>query len=450
MLRERTSLLRSRRVLYLFLGLYAGTLILLIPNKPLWVDEIIDLGGVRAVSDVSGVLNFVPGNAGGVPSGYLADFTMIRWFGYSVFVVRLPSVLFSVLTCAGVYILARQTRLRMPLFAAIVYAVSPLTLRYALEARPYAQAACWSVFSTVVFLSLIRWPTFAKAGGYAGLAAAGLYTQPYSIFVPVAHLIWLVLTRSVKEKSRAIWLAGTSVALASLVFIPWFLKTNAAWQGTVASGVRFMVTGKDLLVIPHELMGTGFAGAALTAIAIVVALRGSSLNKEEELFWALYATIPLVLVPAADAYFGYFLAARQMIFVLVPISVLIAACAEVRRWGLLVPVALLGAMLYEDVHWIQRPGESWQAAAAQLKEASCTIFVPTGARTMYVFYEPQLRVCDENSLTTAGTVALALSRDQYESVYAEARGKLDRAGFRKVTDLRTTDPRIELYGQRPR
>ena len=64
---------------------------------------------------------------------------------------------------------------------------------------------------------------------------------------------------------------------------------------------------------------------------------------------------------------------------------------------------------------------------------------------MYVFYEPQLRICDENSLTTAGTVALALSPDQYESVYAEARGKLDRAGFRKVTDLRTTDPRIELY-----
>ena len=28
---------------------------------------------------------------------------------------------------------------------------------------------------------------------------------------------------------------------------------------------------------------------------------------------------------------------------------------------------------------------------------------------------------------------------------ADARQKLDRAGFRKVADLRTTDPRIELY-----
>ena len=438
------GLLRSRRVLYIFLGLYAATLILLIPGKPLWVDEIIDLGGVRNVSDVSGVLAFVPGNAGGVPLGYLVDFWMIRLFGYSVFVVRLPSVLFTVLTCAGVYILAKQTRLRMPLLAVILYAVSPLNLRYALEARPYAQAACWSVFSTVAFLSLIRQPTFWKAAGYSALVAAGLFTQPYSIFVPVAHLIWLLFTRSVQEKSRTIFLAGTAVALASLAFLPWYLKAHAAWQGAVSTGVRFVVTGRDLLVIPHELMGTGFIGAALTGIAIVVGLGWSSWYKDEKIFWAHYAAIPLLLVPAADAYFGYFLAARQMIFVLVPISVLLIACAEV-RWAWRMPVGLCIAMVYEDVHWIRRPGEGWQAAAAQLKEASCTMFVPSGSRTMYVFFEPQLRECDENTLTTAGAVGLALSPDQYESVYAGARQKLNQAGFHKVADLRIADPRIELY-----
>ena len=436
------GLLRSRRVLYIFLGLYAATLILLIPGKPLWVDEIIDLGGVRDASDVSGVLAFVPGNAGGVPFGYLVDFWMIRLFGYSVFVVRLPSVVFTVWTCAGVYILARQTSLRWPLLAAIAYAVSPLTMRYALEARPYAQAACWSVFSTVAFRSLIRQPTLGKAAGYAALVAAGLYTQPYSIFVSVAHLIWLLC---VNEKRRAVWLPGMAVALASLAFLPWFLKSHAAWQGTVNSGVRFMVTGKDLLVIPHELMGTGFVGAAITGIAIVVALGCSSLNRGEKFFWALYAVVPLVLVPAADAYFGYFLAARQMIFVLVPISVLLVACMEV-RWSWVV-AALLLAMVYEDVRWIRRPGEGWQAAAAELvvnqqKDASCTMFVPGGARTMYVFFEPQLRTCDENTLADHGTVALAVSSDQASS---DARQKLDRAGFRKVADLRTTDPRIELY-----
>jgi hypothetical protein len=138
-----------------------------------------------------------------------------------------------------------------------------------------------------------------------------------------------------------------------------------------------------------------------------------------------------------------------MIFALVPISVLLIACMQL-RWGWLVPLALGIAMLYEDVHWIRRPGEGWQVAAAQLavaqaKDADCSIFAPRGARTMYLFFEPQLRVCDENTLTVSGTVALALSPDQYESVYAEARRKLERAGFTKVADARVAEPRLELY-----
>jgi hypothetical protein len=162
------------------------------------------------------------------------------------------------------------------------------------------------------------------------------------------------------------------------------------------------------------------------------------------MFWITYMALPLILVPAADSYFGYFLAVRQMIFALVPISVLLIACMEIRRsW--LVPAALLCAMVYEDARWIRRPGEGWEAAAAQLKGADCSLFVPSGARTMYVFFEPQLRVCDENTLTTSGAVALALSPDQYESVYADAHQKLAQAGFRKVADVRLANPRIELY-----
>jgi mannosyltransferase len=435
------GLLRSRRALYTFLGLYAVALILLIPGKPLWMDEIIDLNGVRN-ADLHGVLAFVPGNAGGVPLGYLVDFWMIRLFGYSVFVVRLPSVLFTVLTCLAVYILAWQAKLRAPLLAAALYAASPLTMRYALEARPYAQAACWSAFSTVVFLSLVRKPTRGKAARYAVLVALGLFSQPYSIFVPVAHLIWLA---SIKRDFRALGPAGSAVTLASLAFLPWYFQAHAIWQGAVNSGVRFFVSARDLLVIPHELVGTGYAGTALAVIAIVVALVWSPLSKNEKIFWILCMAIPLILVPAADAYFGYFLAARQMIFALVPIAILVAACIDVRGWGWVLPLALLGASMYEDVRWTRRPGEGWQAAASQLKGADCSIFVPGGAGTMYLFFEPQLRVCDENALTMVGTLALALSPDQYEDVYSEARQKLIQTGFHKIADVREANPRIELY-----
>lgn len=431
-----------RKALTIFLGVYALILVVLIPSKPLWVDEIIDLNGVRAASDVNGVLAFVPGNAGGVPLGYLLDFGMIRVFGYSIAAVRFPSILFTVLTCVGVFLLARQTGLKWPMLAAVAYAISPMTLRYALEARPYAQAACWSVFASVVFLSLVREPSVGKAAGYAALVAVGLYTQPYSIFVPVAHLLWLVFAR---RKPQTILLAGTAVALASLAFLPWFLKIHSAWQGAVNSGVRFAVSGKDLLVIPHELMGTGYIGAGLTVLAMIIAVGWSSMPVEQKFFWVLCAAIPLILVPAADATFGYFLAVRQLIFVLVPISILIAACTQVSRWALLIPAALLIAMAYEDIRWVRRPGEGWQAAAAQLREAGCTIFIPSGARTMYAYFEPRLPVCNESTLTPFESIALAVSPNQPASAVVETRQKLNQAGFRKVADLRTADPRIELY-----
>src|SRR5438045_9284678 len=97
-----------RKALTIFLGAYALVLILLIPSKGLWMDEIIDINGVRASSDVNGVLAFVPGNAGGVPLGYLVDFAMIRTFGYAVAALRLPSSLFTVLACGGICMLARH------------------------------------------------------------------------------------------------------------------------------------------------------------------------------------------------------------------------------------------------------------------------------------------------------------------------------------------------------
>jgi hypothetical protein len=437
---------RGRLLLGVFLCLYALILVLLIPSKGLWVDEIIDLNGVRGASDVNGVLAFVPGNAGGVPLGYLVDFAIIRTFGYSVAAVRFPSVLFTVLACAGIFILARQTGLRWPMLAVVSYAASPMTLRYALEARPYAQAACWSIFASVVFLSLVRQPSIAKAAGYAALIAAGLYTQPYSIFVPIAHLLWLVVA---KQKSRTTLLPGTAVATAALAFVPWFLKIHSAWQGAVNSGARFAVSGKDLLVIPHELMGTGYVGAGLTLLAVIIALGWSSLPTEKKFFWAIYTAIPVVLVPAADTYFGYFLAARQLIFVLVPISILIAACMQAHRWGRLVTVALLIGMVYEDVRWIRRPGEGWQIAATGLTQQasqprSCVLFVPPGTLSLYAFFQPNLRdtPCDAANLAASDQVALAIGLDVSSS---DAHQKLDQAGFRKTSDLHTSEPHIELY-----
>lgn len=96
--------------------------------------------------------------AGAVPLGYLAQAAAIRIFGLSAFSGRLPSALSSLASCAGVYFLARRAAIRWPLLAAVAFAVCPLQLRYALEARGYALALALSVYSTLLLFLILERP----------------------------------------------------------------------------------------------------------------------------------------------------------------------------------------------------------------------------------------------------------------------------------------------------
>jgi len=112
-------------------------------------------------------------------------------------------------------------------------------------------------------------------------------------------------------------------------------------------------------------------------------------------------------------------------------------------------VALLFAGVYEDVRWIRRPGEGWQAAATELMQQTsqpraCALIAPTGSLALYTFFEPDLRgrLCDPNDLATRDRVVLAIGLDDPST---DAHQRLDRAYFQIVAFLRTADPRIELY-----
>lgn len=462
---------QSHRALLIFLAVYALILLFFLDKKPLMLDEILDLVGVRD-STVREVLNFVPTNAGGAPLGYLCDLAIIRLLGYSVFAVRLPSVVFSLIGCVGVYRLAQAVLLRQPLWATICYAIFPLQFRYAMIARPYSQAAGWSILSTVVFFKLIQGkerasprPTMAWAALYALLATAGLYTHPYTIFVPIAHFLWLVCNRSLDGRKRSLILAGRAIAAASLAFLPWFLTTHAAWQKIIGFGASpyFGGSAKGLLLVAHELTGAGYVGFGLALISVVLGLRPSpGLEAGQRLFWILYLVIPLLCVLAANVLFGYFLAIRQFIFILVPLAILIAMAAEAfvktgRPRGVsLAPGFLVIAMLYANVRLLGQPGEGWQAAASTLGKlasvrGTCVLFVPPDAQDTFVFFEPQLArtLCDSEDLSAWETVIVVLRANGPVRFYSEANRSLDQAGFSKAADLRAEEPRLEIY-RRPK
>jgi len=433
--------------LILFLGIYFVCLAFLLPFQSLWLDEILGLIGVLAPdwSSLIAHLRTLPGNT---PVGPLILGIPIRFAGYSVFAARLPSAIFSVAACMGIFVLASRLGLRRPLLAVLLFAACPLQFRYAIEARPYSLVLCLSVWSTVTFLHLLENPrSWVLASLYGVLAVVGIYVFAYALFVPTAHFLWLLASpKRWSENKRVMAVCGASIALAVLAIVPWYLYVRQDWKTyTAALRLGSFLDGRPIAVIAHELTGAGYVGNALIVVGAMLGIKRVGSVRG---FWIAYILFPVVLVIAGDLAFGYFLAIRQMIFVLPPLLLMFAAGTEPLGWkGCLLLAAFLAASLYADVGWFRRPREDWQAAAAAAvaQKNACISFVPPDAERLYLFFRPELRA--RECTTETDSVTLAVSPYDPERAYESTRRGLNVRGLTLKSRQGFTGPRVEVYAK---
>ncbi len=281
----------------------------------MWLDEILDVISSTKPT-ISGLIQYVPQNAGGVPLGYLVQRLSFQLFGVTEFSARLPSALSSVAAAYGVYLLAKRTGIWSPLAAVMLFCILPMQWRYAMEGRPYAMALALSVWSSVVFLHFMNGPIISVGLLYLLLVTAALYTNPYSFFVPVAHIAWMLLysARSVKVKL----LACAAALGAGLLFLPWYLYARHTWIVSVPLNGHTSAV-KSVELIARELVGAGYFGTFL-----MLGLATAGWRRNPSSFLATCALVPIPLVFAGNAMFHYFLAARQFVFVLPPLCLLAA------------------------------------------------------------------------------------------------------------------------------
>jgi hypothetical protein len=429
----------SRAGLFLCLAVYAACLAALLPVQSLWLDEILDLIGVR-LPTLAGLLAYIPLNPGASPLGYIPQFAAVHWLGFSAFSARLPSLVWSLAACVGMFILARRMQLRRPLVAVAIFALFPLQLRYALEVRPYELALALGIWATVAFLRVVDQPeSLPRAAVYTLAMAAALYTFPFTLFVAIAHLVWACATR----RWRALVAAGVAVAVAGLAFSPWYLRYAAQWrESVVAAQLKDSIGLRAIPMILREIPGAGYIGSTLLLIGVIFCIA----KTRDRLLWALYAILPIFCVVAADASFGYLLAVRQMIVVLAPLALLFAAGLEKldRRAAVALGFALALALLAADVNSFRRPRENWRAAALLLASERCVVYAPGNSRPLYAFFVPELTAGDCDPATST-RVALAISPYAVMNPVAEVRRQLTAAGFRKQAELNPATPRIEIY-----
>ena len=357
-----------RGLLWFLLG-YAVALLLLAPHLSLWLDEILTLIGA-VEPNTSALLDYIKTTAGGSPLAFLAPRWTIQALGYSVFAARLPSVLASIAACPAVYLLAKRLKLQTPILAVIVFALWPLQLRYAMEARPYALALALSVWSTEVYLSLEDRPS--RTWLYATLTILAVLTQPYALFVTAAHFFH-------DRGSRRAPIFAIVLSVGTL--LPWYLHFRQAWSG-VNSAQQLALFDPGVAVFLREISGSGYVGTAILLGGIALTQR------RPQSFWLLLIVIPVIAVFAANSTLHYFFATRQLIFILPALALLFTLGGN-----RVLLVAFLSVSLYADVQWFRKPRENWQAAAdaidKEVTNGACVKFL-NDTTPVHLFFHPQL------------------------------------------------------------
>jgi uncharacterized membrane protein len=195
------------------------------------------------------------------PLFYLPFWVSSQLLGSSEFALRLPSLLFGVLTVYLIYRLTLSLGLKREtaLVAALIVAVLPAALRYSNEARGYSQlAVCVLGMAIAVLEDRPRW--------FAGLAAATVLTQNMG-YVYVATIggvaflwyvhqtkIWSVIPIEgavhyksfgpfqfyLQHKDKCWWWALLIPAAVGLAWLPFMIRQlqsiSAGWWNVVSPG----------------------------------------------------------------------------------------------------------------------------------------------------------------------------------------------------------------------
>ncbi|GEM_PF-2627294 len=424
----------------------------------LWRDEYatalhapLDSGSlVRAVSHVDGV--FGPYYALMHPLSGLgtADET---WY-------RVPSIVAFVVAAGGVALLAlRWWGLIAAIVGGIVFALNPVLLWQATNARPYAISVALFVLALLALDVALRrtahrWPAWA---GYALLAALAALLHPFAA-VAVATSAVLVVGRP--GRTVAAWLAASApagvVALAMLVAtsdqsgqLTWLPPADLRETIALLADVAGVSPG---YAVVFDLAALGVLGAM--AVATLLAFgRGAPgadpARARPVLFAGALLALPAVVLFAGTWLVSPMLTDRYLIWSTVGCALLVgaAAGAAVQRAGVrslvagalaLVVVAGMVALTVQR-GLVRQPGPSDLAQAVDLIEASA---------------QPGDRLVIAQRYWEGG-VAYEFARASGDDAYGQALRELVPVGGQPFADLRvvtgvdplTTEPADTLDGE---
>lgn len=297
----------------------------------LWADELATWGAIRLGW---AQLWRLGGSVDAVLTPYYAALKVFAGFaGTSTVALRLPSLIAAVLTAVVVAELGRRAAGDLAgLLAGLLWAVLPVTARYAQEARPYAVVVFLASLALLALIRLLDRPGPGRAAAYAAAVALT------GILHPLSGLLMIAGHAVAGFRVRRAWLPAAVIGglpAAALMLYASRQTAQISWIHPV--GVQ------TLRLLPAQLFVSAIAGGMVLALAVTGLRR-------DRIGWALAAAgfVPPGLLLAAGTVTAIWVP-RYVLIAIPALVVLAARGAGSRTVWIIGLVAVLGWPAQVDI-----------------------------------------------------------------------------------------------------
>lgn len=351
------------------------------------------------------------------PLWYLLIWGWSRVWGEGEVALRSLSALAGVLSVPVAWGIGRELAgRRAALATAALVAVNPLFVWYSQEARAYALYTLLAALAMLCFLRALREPTAGRLAAFAGAGALALLSHYFAVFLLAPMCVWL-LVAGYRERRRALVsvVAVGAVGLVGVALIP--LIAAQGGHGTQWIG-RWALSSR-LEAIPQYYL-TGYSGAPLGhGVELLVALLilagigyglWSVLEPREErgALIALVLSACGVLIPVALVALGAdYLAPRNLVAAMIPLTALIAVVTVAKRTGRVGPaiaglIALAFLAITVDVDLSPRLQRGdWRGVAHAIGSPRVITTVELGAAPLEYYLSPLHNLARGATVTTS-------------------------------------------------
>jgi len=395
--------------------LLAATLVLHdLGSRSLWVDE----GATVAYSSQHGagaLWHAITSDGGNMLAYYAGMHVVIRLFGSSPEVLRLPTAIAVILTVPVCFALVRRLfDRRAATFSAFFVASSLPLVFWGQQARAYAVAVLFVTASTLAFVVALQTRRRAAWACYCLLSALAIWTILLAALVIAAQYVALAARRRADLRLKQIGVSAASVVILSVPVaviafahgstqLGWLPPTGPPLDATNRYLLKFLASAEEGGV-PISGQAKLLACLTLAAWLLAGALFATCVTRrrrsDDSFAWALVIAtfvLPAVATYAISELIHPVFSDRYLLTVVAPASMVAGiACSRIRpspaAW--LAGLAIVGLRIVVVIPSYGVPLESWQGATTFVLERSqphdCAAFFVADGYTVFDYYVQRL------------------------------------------------------------